>query len=860
MCYIISDMNGQKSTNGRKGSCGELTVCLAGNPNSGKTTLFNQLTGSRQKVGNYPGVTVEHVMGSCSHRGYSIDVVDLPGTYSLTAASQDELVARDFIIDQKPDLVVYIADATTLSRSLYLAVQIKELGVPILIALNKWDLVEHQKLRINIQSLQYLFGAPCVPCSAVSGNGVALLLDKAVDLVEGKLHQREVMVSYQQELENEIEKVTAVAATIPLLAAHYHPRWLAIKLLENDRAILAHVEQIADPRIADLLAHVERSRQHVESVFGDECAIIITEGRYGFIQGALKESSLTPGTNRLDISDRIDRLLLSPGLGVPAFLLVMLLLFFFPFQFGAPLTELVSSGFESLAALCNKLLPAGWLRSMLVDGIIGGVGGVLVFLPQILLLFAGISFLEASGYMARAAFVVDKFMHRLGLHGKSFVPMIVGFGCSVPALLASRTLENKQDRLTTMLVIPFMSCSARLPVYFLIVGALFPRSYHTLALFSIYLLGILVAVITAKLFRKFVYRGDRSHFVMELPPYRLPTLWGVLHQMWEKAWLYIKKAGTLLVVASVVFWFLTRYPALNQEHRQQRAREEAKVVTAAEAKSSMLLKKGDIPPEGTSWATVSNHPPLLAMISNISMIDNALQREQKRLAPHSLHARELLLSHNRQLEDLSNRNPQIYRTAQALLGIREERDSGLEAIRNRYIALEKKQSYAGRLGVWLAPALAPAGLDDWRVSVALISGFIAKEVVVSTLGAIYGLGEGSEAHSTDLHNRIRQDPLFLSKTTVAGEKVGRDQEGYYLKDNTQVRVVRTPGGFRIPNVLLGYVLMVFVLLYVPCQAATIVYIREAGIKNALIMITYTTGLAYVLSVLVYQTGRLLGLG
>jgi ferrous iron transport protein B len=549
-----------------------ITIALAGNPNSGKTTIFNNLTGARQHVGNYPGVTVEKKVGQSKHKGIEINVIDLPGTYSLTAYSMEEVVARNFIIDEKPDVVVDILDATNVERNLYLATQLMELGVPLILVLNMMDVAKARGIEFDIEKLSRLLGEPIVPSVGHKNQGTEKLLDMITSIAAGDNGYGNVTVNYGREVEEELAKIKLLIAEEKTLSRKYPPRWLSVKLMENDRDAR---EKVLSSKI---LQAVEKSTSHIEKVYGDHPEIIIADRRYGFISGACQEAIRSTVESRHDWSDRIDEVVTSRILGLPIFLGLMYLVFHLTFTLGTPLMEWVETGFGLLGGAIESLWPEGSgsaLKSLLVDGVIGGVGGVVVFLPNILLMFIAIAVLEDSGYMARAAFIMDRLMHRIGLHGKSFIPMLIGFGCSVPAIMATRTLENRRDRFTTMLVLPLISCGARLPIYMLIIPAFFPESLHTPMLWIIYLIGIILAIVSAKLLRSTLFKGASAPFVMELPPYRVPTIKGVLIHMWERGWLYLKKAGTIILGVSIVLWAMTSYPKVDEVELQGLPEEEA---------------------------------------------------------------------------------------------------------------------------------------------------------------------------------------------------------------------------------------------------------------------------------------------
>jgi len=703
-----------------------ITVALAGNPNSGKTTVFNNLTGARQHVGNYPGVTVERKEGWVKYKGHDIRIIDLPGTYSLTAYSPDEVVARNVIIEEQPDVVVNIVDASNLERNLYLTTQLKELEVPLVLALNMMDVAEKRGMQIQQPLLSQLLGIPIVSLVGTKNQGTIELLDTVLDSIQGREKVAVRTVKYHHEVEEELTTMQKMLAEIQvagvqmaaesesgnLTQASYPLRWLAVKLLENDEEIIRTVGGVVGGD--QVLAAVEKSRDRLRQLLHDDPELIVVDGRYGFIRGACQEAVTYSGTNQIPITEMIDKILLNRVLALPIFLGVMWLLFQLTFTLGASPMEWIDAGFGALGEWFSNQMDEGLMQSLIVDGIIGGVGGVVVFLPNILLLFLGIAFLEATGYMARAAFVMDKLMHRVGLHGKSFVPMLTGFGCSIPAIMATRTLENPKDRLVTILVTPLMSCGARLPVYTLLIAAFFAPEVSGNVLFSIYLIGIMLALLMAKVFKTWLVPGESEPFVMELPIYRMPTIKNLLIHMWERAWLYLKKAGTIILAASILIWGLFTFPMVDAN--------------------------------GNEFASA---------------------------------------------------------------------------------AQQMEQSYAGRIGKAIEPVLAPIGFD-WKTGVALVAGFAAKEVVVSTMGTLYSI-EDEEALVEE------EDAAVKSFAQRA-----REQSGF------------TP--------FTAYVLMLFTLIYTPCLAAIAVIKRETnGWKWPLFTAAYTTGLAWVVCFLVYQGGKIIGL-
>jgi ferrous iron transport protein B len=525
-----------------------ITVALAGNPNTGKTTVFNALTGARQHVGNWSGVTVEKREGNRQHIGTSIHVVDLPGVYSLTAYSLDELIARRFILEEQPDLVANIVDASNLERNLYLTTQLLEMGIAVVLVLNMMDMARSRGFQIDPEKLSSLLGVPVIPCVASRGEGIDEVLDAIV--VAAEAHQPGVALDYGREVERAVSSLEGLLRNRPL-PHKATPRWTAIKLLEDDEDMIAGHDEIAGD--SELLEAREKSLAHLTSVYGDEAETVIADARYGFISGLIKDVVRKPSIERVTVSDRIDRVVLNRWLGIPLFLAVLYGLFQVAFTLSVPFMDWIDVGFGWLAE--QAIGVEGWFGALLRDGIIGGLGSVLVFVPVIFLLYIALSILEDCGYMARAAFVMDRLMHKIGLHGRSFVPMMLGFGCNVPAIMATRTIENPKDRLVTILVNPLMSCGARLPVYALLAGAFF-TAHQGLVVFSMYAIGINLAILLAWVFRKRLVRGESGHFVMELPPYRMPTIKGVAVHTWERGRSFLTRAGTIIFGIVLVIWAL----------------------------------------------------------------------------------------------------------------------------------------------------------------------------------------------------------------------------------------------------------------------------------------------------------------
>jgi ferrous iron transport protein B len=556
----------------------KILVALAGNPNSGKTTIFNNLTGMRQHVGNYPGVTVERKEGFCTHRDSEMRIVDLPGAYSLSAYSAEEAIARNFLVNEKPDVVVSIIDSSNLERNLYLAVQLLEFGAPLVMAFNMSDEAKARGYEFDLERLSEIFSAPIVKTVGHKKEGMEKLLDAIAAVAQrDKKSERGALVNYGREIEAEIAAVQEILKQdSPEGGYPYDLRWLAVTLLEQDKEI---EKEIHLSRVKD---QVTESLGHLKDFFGESPSTEIASRRYGLISGACQEAVRSTVEMRHTTSDKIDDFFTNRILGLPIFLVMMYLVFTLTFTLGEPPMGWIESFFAFSAEKISGLWPAGSesaVKSLLIDGIINGVGGVIIFLPNIFLLFLAIAFLEDSGYMARAAFIMDRIMHKIGLHGKSFMPMLIGFGCSIPAIMATRSLENRRDRLTTMMVIPLMSCGARLPIYSLIIPAFFPQAWRAPMLWLIYSIGIILAVITAKILRVSILKGESVPLVMELPPYRMPTLKSVLLHMWERGWLYLKKAGTVILGISILLWAMTSYPGL-PEGEKLRFEQQRNAVTA----------------------------------------------------------------------------------------------------------------------------------------------------------------------------------------------------------------------------------------------------------------------------------------
>ncbi|MBE9468194.1 MAG: ferrous iron transport protein B [Bacteroidetes bacterium] len=533
-------------------------IALVGNPNSGKTTLFNFASGAKEHVGNYSGVTVEAKNAKFKQNGYNFDIADLPGTYSLTAYSPEELYVRKYIFSEKPDIIVNIVDASNLERNLYLTTQLIDMDIKVVIALNMYDELKDKGAQFNYKALGEMIGVPIIPTVSSKGKGVKELFNELIEVYEDREPiVRHIHINYGKEVEKSIRIIREKIGEVKQIRDKASTRFLAIKLLEKDRStnfifskfdIYNEIKEVSENEI-----------KRLENSLLVDCETIITDAKYGFISGALKETYVEGVRKRRKKTEIIDTIVLHKVFGFPIFLLFMGLMFYATFGLGKYPMEWMGYVVDIISNGLTTILPNGIFKDLLVDGVIAGVGGVIIFLPNILILFLFISFMEDTGYMARAAFIMDKLMHKIGLHGKSFIPLVMGFGCNVPAVMATRTIENRNDRLLTMLINPLMSCSARLPVYILIIGAFFPK-YPGLMLLGIYFFGIFLAIIVAKIFKKYLFKSQKAPFVMELPPYRMPTGRTILLHMWNKGAQYLKKMGNVILFASIIIWALGYFP------------------------------------------------------------------------------------------------------------------------------------------------------------------------------------------------------------------------------------------------------------------------------------------------------------
>ncbi len=555
-----------------------INVALVGNPNCGKTSLFNFASGAHERVGNYSGVTVDAKEGKAQYHGYEFNMVDLPGTYSLSAYSPEELYVRKQIVEKTPDVIINVIDTSNLERNLYLTTQLIDMHLRMVCALNMFDETERRGDHVDYDKLSELFGVPMVPTVFTNGRGVEELFKVVIDMYEGQENSqrnyRHIHINHGHELEHGIKEMQEHLKQEDNLRQRYSTRYLAIKLLEHDKDVEAYIATFPDAK--EIIAHRDQAEQRVKEETGEDSETAIMDAKYGFIHGALKEAGYETGHDKdtYRTTHVIDRFITNRYLGFPIFLLLLFVMFSVTFYIGQYPMDWIEAGVAWLGEIISTTMPDGPLKAMLVDGVIGGVGSVIVFLPQILILYFFISYMEDSGYMARAAFIMDKLMHKMGLHGKSFIPLVMGFGCNVPAVMATRTIESRRSRLITMLVLPLMSCSARLPIYIMITGTFFAAHYRSLVMLSLYAVGILLAVVVSRVLSLFVIKGEDTPFVMELPPYRFPTWKAIGRHTWEKGKQYLKKMGGIILVASIIVWALGYFPhdeSLSMREQQEQS-------------------------------------------------------------------------------------------------------------------------------------------------------------------------------------------------------------------------------------------------------------------------------------------------
>lgn len=570
-------------------------VALVGNPNAGKTTFFNYASGSSERVGNYSGVTVSVKKATFRHEDYKIEIADLPGTYSLTSFSPEERYVRDYLLEEKPDIVINLIDASNMERNMFLTTQLIDMDLRVVMALNMYDELKKIRASLNHKKLGKLLGIPIIPTISSRGKGIKQLLGKVVDVYEeNDTTIRHIHINYGQDMEKAIADLQKTMNEDKNLVSFASPRFLSLKLLEGDETLTSIFQ--TSPISQVLFKKTKKHKSNIEQVYADDINTVLTDAHYGFIAGALAECYQDKGVERHKGTRLIDTLFTNKLLGFPLFILFMYLTFYTTFTLGAYPMEWIEVGVGMLSEFLQNLIPPGSFHDLLIDGVIDGVGGVLVFMPNILILFFFISLMEDSGYMARAVFIMDKLMHKIGLHGRSFIPLVMGFGCNVPAIMATRALNNRKDRMITMLINPFMSCSARLPVYILLIATFFPEN-PTQMLFLIYIIGIVLAIIFARIFRKTLFRSADVPFVMELPPYRLPTVRSLLKHMWNKGVHYLKKISGVILIASIVIWALGYFPrneqnsVAYQQKRSEVVRHYEKAIEFATVKKDELLKE-----------------------------------------------------------------------------------------------------------------------------------------------------------------------------------------------------------------------------------------------------------------------------
>ena len=708
-----------------------LNIALAGNPNSGKTTMFNALTGARQHVGNYPGVTVARKEGSFQHDGEKVTVVDLPGTYSLTPYSEEEAAARNYLVEGRPDAVIDVVDANTLERGLYLAVQFLEMGVPLVLALNMMDEVRRNKKHIDTAKLAELLGVPVIETVAREGEGREELVRQAVKFArQSQGRVAPPAISYGPDADVALMEMAEIVEQAGILP-HLPPRWVALKYLEGDEDVREAGRQSDFAAHAHLLKLAESEQSHVRQTLNMDLEAVIADYRYGYIAAMLKQGVVRrdEDAQRKRVSESMDKVLTHTLFGPAIMVAVLYGMFHLTFVVGEVPMGWLEAGFGWLSGAAESVIPEGLARSLVVSGIIDGVGGVLGFVPLILVMFFQLAILEDLGYTARMAYMLDRVFKAFGLHGNSVMPFIISGGipggCAVPGVMAARTLKSPKEKLATILTAPFMACGAKVPVFLLLIAAFFPGSGAT-ALFWITLGSWAAALLVAKILRMTAIKGEPTPFLMELPPYRMPTLRGVLIHTWERGWQYIKKAGTVILAISVILWAAMTFPGLPED--QTAAFEQERQTVAAQ-----------------------------------------------------------------------------------LTG--EEAEESLSAIDNTEAEAALRWSAAGRLGTFLEPVSSLAGFD-WRTNIALVGGFAAKEVVVSTLGTAYSLGEVDPEEFESLSDQLAADPGFTKATALA--------------------------------------LIVFTILYAPCFVTVVVMAREASWKWAGFSMVFNTLLAFVLSMAIYQ--------
>lgn len=719
-----------------------ITVAVAGNPNSGKSTLINAIAGTRLHVGNWPGVTVEKKSAMFEYEGKQIRIVDLPGTYSLSPYTQEEIIARDYLVHEKPDAIINVVDATNLERNLYLTVQLLELGIPVVMALNIHDEAVSKGYKIDIKTMEDILGIEVIPTVATKKTGLNDLLRAVTSKTSGH-HPKKL--NYGSDIESAASAVERqIKNSYPQLLEKYPLRWLVFKLMERDSYVMDEI------KIGDNISFIEEATKHLIKAHGDDVESIMADERYALASGLTHEVLQKPEFKKMEMTEKIDKFVLNRFLGIPIFLAAMWIMFKLTFDVSTPFADwmdaMITGPFKRWAeAILGFIHAPEWTTSLATDGVIAGVGFVLVFVPVIFAMMFFITFLEGSGYMARAAFVMDRAMHSMGLHGKSFIPMLLGFGCNVPAVYATRTLENPRDKALTALLIPLMSCGARLPVYVVFIGAFFAANAGTV-LWSLYVIGIALAVLMGIIFKKTLFKGESPMFIMELPPYRMPSFKSLMIHTWEKGKHFLIKAGTYIFAVSILVWFLLNLP----------------------------------------W--------------------------------------------------------------------------GVE---------HKKDSYLGQVGQVIAPALEPLGFGNWEAASSLVSGLIAKEIVVGTMGEIYVQSTGDTDHTevpTLTDDLKEMGASFATAAKDAAENVistfgvasmSSEESIEETKERTPLRGI-LKGQF---TPLSAYAFIVFVLLYMPCVVVAIAMKQEFGTwKWFGIAFAYQMVLAWVVAFVIYQGGKIFGIG
>ena len=720
-----------------------ITVAVAGNPNSGKSTLINAITGSRLHVGNWPGVTVEKKSAVFEYEGTKIKLVDLPGTYSLSPYTQEEIIAGDYLVHEKPDLVINVVDATNLERNLYLTVQLLELGIPVIVAMNIYDEAINKGYKIDIKMMEKMLGVRVIPTVATKKTGLDDLLKAITGVADSTFLPRPKRLNYGDDIEDAASVVDSrIRNNYPQLIEKYPLRWLAFKLMEGDSHAMEGIN------LGDI-SFIGEATKHLRKAHGEDIESIMADERYALASGLAHEVLKKPEFRKMEITEKIDRIVLNRFLGIPIFLAAMWLMFKLTFDFSAPFADwidaMTTGPFKRWAeAILGFIHAPAWTTSLATDGIIAGVGFVIVFVPVIFAMMFFITFLEGSGYMARAAFVMDRAMHAIGLHGKSFIPMLLGFGCNVPAVYATRTLENPRDKALTALLIPLMSCGARLPVYVVFIGAFFPTHAGTV-LWSLYVMGIGLAVFMGLIFKRTLFKGESPMFIMELPPYRMPSFRSLMIHTWEKGKHFLIKAGTYILAVSILVWFLLNLP----------------------------------------W--------------------------------------------------------------------------GVE---------QRKDSYLGKMGQVIAPVLEPLGFGNWEAASSLVSGLIAKEIVVGTMGEIYvQKAEDKKKEQPTLTDELKE--IGTSFATAAKDAAGNVISTFGIASlSSEESAEQTEERSSLRGVIKGqftplsaYAFIVFVLLYMPCVVVAIAMRQEFGTwKWFGIAFAYQMALAWGVAFIIYQGGKLLGIG